>query len=188
MDTSNRRETIPNSLRTAVYERDKHRCRYCGRTDRKLCLDHVYPVSRGGETSFENLVTACVPCNAGKCNKVGIWPRPVDYVEMRDRVIGLQKETDEVLFDLDVFVLTQIFKTRDAEGRVNLWDIGRIVLRYELDVLEVCAFLDRRTNINPSFRLRIERMGIDQFFDKARAWDKQCNVPLLSNRANGNDR
>ena len=51
--------------RKNVMRRDRHRCQYCGKRD-SLTIDHVMPRSRGGRDSWENLVTACVPCNNRK--------------------------------------------------------------------------------------------------------------------------
>lgn len=54
--------------RTNVYLRDRHRCQYCGErgTPRELTLDHVHPRSRGGTTSWRNVVVSCVRCNVEK--------------------------------------------------------------------------------------------------------------------------
>ncbi|OZC54879.1 hypothetical protein CH289_07930 [Rhodococcus sp. RS1C4] len=51
-----------------MLRRDNHTCRYCGATapEVKLAVDHVIPVALGGFDEPSNLVTACVPCNAGK--------------------------------------------------------------------------------------------------------------------------
>lgn len=50
-----------------VLLRDKHQCMYCGVVgEQKLTVDHVFPKSRGGPSTFENLVCACVPCNTRK--------------------------------------------------------------------------------------------------------------------------
>jgi len=51
--------------RRAVLARDGYRCQYCGST-RHLTLDHVIPRSRGGITSWDNVVTSCAPCNVRK--------------------------------------------------------------------------------------------------------------------------
>jgi hypothetical protein len=54
--------------RIKVFERDSYICRYCQRqlTRFTATLDHIMPVVEGGNNSFENLVTACLPCNSKK--------------------------------------------------------------------------------------------------------------------------
>lgn len=54
--------------RRNIMKRDRHTCQYCG-TKSDLTLDHVMPRSRGGEDSWENLVTACNQCNVKKGNR-----------------------------------------------------------------------------------------------------------------------
>ncbi len=54
--------------RKNVLRRDHHRCQYCGSKD-QLTIDHVFPKSRGGRDTWENLVAACVPCNNRKGNR-----------------------------------------------------------------------------------------------------------------------
>ena len=58
---------LPLSRKT-VLARDRYTCQYCGRRLPKseLTLDHVIPRQRGGETSWENVVTACKACNQRK--------------------------------------------------------------------------------------------------------------------------
>jgi 5-methylcytosine-specific restriction endonuclease McrA len=57
--------------RINVLTRDNFTCQYCGKrlAVRKLNYDHVVPRSRGGRTVWENIVTACYPCNARKDNR-----------------------------------------------------------------------------------------------------------------------
>lgn len=57
--------------RINVLTRDGFRCQYCGRKlpMRELNYDHVVPRVRGGGTSWENIVTACYPCNTRKANR-----------------------------------------------------------------------------------------------------------------------
>ena len=54
--------------RRNLFARDRNRCQYCGRSfpTSELTLDHVHPRSQGGGDSWENLVCACVRCNARK--------------------------------------------------------------------------------------------------------------------------
>jgi 5-methylcytosine-specific restriction endonuclease McrA len=51
--------------RVNIFKRDAHKCQYCG-INRDLTLDHLIPRSKGGKTSWGNLVTACRRCNARK--------------------------------------------------------------------------------------------------------------------------
>ncbi|MFQ5438005.1 MAG: HNH endonuclease [Paracoccaceae bacterium] len=52
-----------------LFLRDEFTCQYCGaRGD--LTFDHVIPRSRGGRTTWENVVAACGPCNLGKGSRL----------------------------------------------------------------------------------------------------------------------
>jgi 5-methylcytosine-specific restriction endonuclease McrA len=62
------RFTIPLSRRTLI-NRDDHMCQFCGDTEGPLTIDHVVPRSRGGSTSWENCVAACLRCNHRKGNR-----------------------------------------------------------------------------------------------------------------------
>ena len=52
--------------RHKVFERDKYLCHHCGKllTRFSATLDHLQPVSKGGDNSFANLITACLQCNS----------------------------------------------------------------------------------------------------------------------------
>lgn len=55
-------------LRWKVFQRDKYRCKVCGRRagDFELQVDHIIPWSKGGRTELENLRLLCWDCNQGK--------------------------------------------------------------------------------------------------------------------------
>ena len=61
---------------TFLFARDRYRCQYCGRhaTELKmreaLTRDHLIPLSRGGTNDWNNVVTACSPCNTRKGNRL----------------------------------------------------------------------------------------------------------------------
>ena len=55
--------------RREVFMRDGFRCQYCGEKTRELTLDHVVPRSRGGPHTWDNIVSACKPCNHGKAGR-----------------------------------------------------------------------------------------------------------------------
>lgn len=57
--------------RQKVFERDGYKCHYCVKqlTRFSATLDYIQPVSKGGDNSYENLITACLHCNAERGNK-----------------------------------------------------------------------------------------------------------------------
>src|SRR5436190_16054638 len=69
---------IPHQTRALsrknILLRDRNTCQYCGEllSSSELTLDHVVPRSRGGASSWENLVACCHPCNRSKWNQLPI--------------------------------------------------------------------------------------------------------------------
>jgi 5-methylcytosine-specific restriction endonuclease McrA len=59
--------THPAFTRFNVFLRDKFSCQYCG-DDSDLTFDHIIPRSKGGQTTWQNVVAACSPCNLRKGN------------------------------------------------------------------------------------------------------------------------
>lgn len=53
----------------AILKANRYRCYYC-KEKTKLTMDHVIPLSKGGEHRKENVVPACVPCNSRKNNRL----------------------------------------------------------------------------------------------------------------------
>ena len=71
----NTREPITPRLRAEILKRDDYRCADCGASPKtnkevKLEVHHLKPVSLGGQTTPENLMTNCHLCNAGKSDKI----------------------------------------------------------------------------------------------------------------------
>ena len=62
----------PAFTRFNVFLRDRFSCQYCGgRFDAEdLTFDHVIPRARGGRTLWNNVVTACAPCNLRKGHRL----------------------------------------------------------------------------------------------------------------------
>ncbi len=86
--------------RQNVFKRDKFACQYCG-SSKTLTLDHIIPRSKGGKTSWSNLVTACQPCNTRKGDrtpdqanlKLRSKPQKPTYMMfLRDHAGGMRKE------------------------------------------------------------------------------------------------
>lgn len=83
--------------RRNVMKRDGFSCMYCGsRSD--LTIDHIVPRSKGGKTTWENLVTACTSCNNKKDNKdlheVGFRLRTIPKTP--NRIVFLRQEVNSI--------------------------------------------------------------------------------------------
>jgi len=52
-----------------ILKRDNFICQYCSETSQVLTIDHIIPKSRGGKTTWNNVVAACKPCNLKKSDK-----------------------------------------------------------------------------------------------------------------------
>lgn len=85
--------------RREVFIRDNFTCQYCGRMSHDLTIDHVIPRSRGGKHVWENLTSACKPCNHRKGGKspgearmtlrrTPYEPRPGRYYAIQRRLEG----------------------------------------------------------------------------------------------------
>lgn len=75
----------PPLTNRALFERDGHLCMYCGRKHRagELSRDHVFPVARGGQNIWTNVLTACKFCNCRKDDRTpeeaGMLPLALPY-------------------------------------------------------------------------------------------------------------
>lgn len=93
------RKSTGKRQRFNIFKRDKFTCQYCGRTPPAivLVLDHILPVSKGGETIDHNLITSCETCNQGKADGLlGDVPQAIDanlaaQVERREQLEAFNK-------------------------------------------------------------------------------------------------
>lgn len=62
------RGKVTNKMRFSIYSRDGYRCCMCGKRDRgdNLEIDHIYPIAKGGKSTYDNLQTLCHRCNQKK--------------------------------------------------------------------------------------------------------------------------
>ncbi len=69
---------VPNTVlrfnRKNLYLRDRYVCQYCAKKfpAGTLSMDHVIPKSRGGQTSWTNIVTSCIICNTRKADRTPV--------------------------------------------------------------------------------------------------------------------
>jgi 5-methylcytosine-specific restriction endonuclease McrA len=104
---------------TFLFARDEYRCQYCHRHRSSLrgreflTRDHIVPISRGGDNSWQNVVTACSPCNNRKGsrlpNEVGmhlvrtpIEPNYVQLIWAVRRITAVQAKYIRMFYGEDV--------------------------------------------------------------------------------------
>jgi len=81
-----------NKARAIIFKRDGYRCFYCGQSleedpDLLLLLDHIIPISKGGGSSADNLVTSCSLCNFMKGNLL-LEDAHYDEISKRNKELG----------------------------------------------------------------------------------------------------
>lgn len=86
------RQPIRKSVRFEVFKRDSFTCQYCGckAPDVILHVDHINPVSKGGDNEIINLITSCADCNLGKsdrtlCDSAAIDRQRAQLDELNER-------------------------------------------------------------------------------------------------------
>lgn len=93
-----KRKSTGKRQRFEIFKRDHFTCQYCGKQppDVVLVVDHINPVSEGGDNDPLNLITACEPCNQGKAHKAlgNIAPKPdadLEWLEMQQEIAELRR-------------------------------------------------------------------------------------------------
>lgn len=121
-----RRKALTKGLRFEVFKRDGFVCRYCGRKPPEVVLhvDHLLPVSKGGENELGNLISACRDCNAGKSARLlGDVPAPleiqaIDTSNNQKRMAEL-KEYREKLLERQRFLEDSIEELKNFWAEAN---------------------------------------------------------------------
>ncbi len=110
--TADQRSGVPALTNARLFRRDGHMCLYCGEVlpASLLTRDHIVPVSAGGQDTWENVATACRPCNYRKDNllleKTGMKLLAVPFAP--NRAEGLILENRHILGDQMEFLRAHI--------------------------------------------------------------------------------
>lgn len=100
-----------------LFERDRHLCAYCGQVFKHedLTREHIHPVSKGGEDTWMNVVTACKDCNWKKSDtlleKSGMTLLYMPYIPNRYEDFLLQRGGKKIIADQMEFLLEKVPKT-----------------------------------------------------------------------------
>lgn len=134
-----KRTVIPKRARFEVFKRDSFKCQYCGKCapDVILHVDHIDPVSKGGNNDIMNLITACVDCNLGKSDRaledssaIEKQRKQLEELNERREQIELMLEWRNALKDMDEDVVSFIVQAiDDAMDARSVNDSGRAHIR-----------------------------------------------------------
>jgi hypothetical protein len=116
----------PAFSRQNVYLRDRNICQFCGRKFRSddMNMDHVIPKSKGGQTTWENIVLSCVPCNN----------RKKDHSLKESGMKLIRKPFQPTLADLKINPIEQL-RMRIRSKPPKTWEafLGEFYWKVELD-------------------------------------------------------
>ena len=104
------RNKVPFSKKN-VMVRDGFTCQYCGVKNTRLTIDHVYPKSKGGKSSFENCTTSCKECNNKKgdrlCREVKMYPKKIpnaptisEFLMLKMKTLGIKEILNDFFNDV----------------------------------------------------------------------------------------
>ena len=128
------RKPLSKSVRFEVMKRDSFTCQYCGQEapDVILEIDHIVPVSKGGDDSIMNLVTACRDCNRGKTNRelsddtaVKKQKRQADELQERREQLQMMVEWKKALLEELEEQIDSVEDLIQAWTGLSLSDYGR---------------------------------------------------------------
>jgi len=113
------RSPIGKKKRFDVFKRDGFKCQYCGAMppDTTLEVDHIVPVSGGGDDSADNLITACFGCNRGKGDRsLAAIPQTLE-----DKAAEIAER------EAQVTALAALIKEAHDLAEDRMWEIAEIL-------------------------------------------------------------
>lgn len=110
-----------------VFLRDEYTCQYCGLNAYNLphrhdilTLDHYIPKSKGGDKTFNNIITACKRCNIKKADKQNMQPLVKPYRPSYFEMIKKRKNYPITIPDI-------------RWNEFLMWDDDKIFLKENID-------------------------------------------------------
>lgn len=182
---SSKRKNLSKRLRFEVFKRDRFTCQYCGAIapDVVLHVDHIEPVSKGGDNDMLNLITACSTCNSGKsnielCDDAAVQKQRamIDELSQRREQIEMMLSWREGLKTIDDELQQRVI---DAWTAVtpgwHLNDAGIVSIRKMLKTYSIVEVLDAIDTVSENY-LRIGDDGLATEESVIEAWQK---IPAL---------
>lgn len=116
------RKPLGKTLRFNIFKRDFFKCQYCGSTPPAVVLeiDHIIPVSKGGDNNELNLITSCFDCNRGKrdallttipnqANIELIKEKEAQYLEYQKLLRSISKRYDKEIDTINTLFIDCVY-------------------------------------------------------------------------------
>ena len=122
MKVAAKRKPISKAVRHEILKRDSFTCQYCGKSapDVVLEIEHIIPVSKGGDNETLNLITACFDCNRGKGNKLLSDDTMIKKQKKQLKELNERKEQLKLLIEWKKELLT--IENQSVEYAVEYWN------------------------------------------------------------------
>jgi hypothetical protein len=186
-----KRKTISKKTRFEVFKRDSFKCQYCGESapDVILEVDHIDPVSKGGEDEMVNYITACRSCNSGKSDRklddnTTLAKQRAQLEELNERREQLEmmmswrsgmKEIEEIQVEkaLDLFFELSSGWNLNEKGAK---EATKLIKKYGL-----LAVLDAIETASESYIVFDNETGRATKDSAAKAWAKVAGILVMKN-------
>lgn len=145
-----KRKQLSKTARFELFKRDGFVCQYCGAHPPHVILhiDHIVAVSKGGDSSPENLITACDQCNIGKATRdISVVPQ-----SLREKAKLIAEQEKQILGYQSVI--------QGKRDRIHneCWRVISTLFPYDKDISK---------SDFQSVRIFIERLGFYETLDAA---------------------
>lgn len=146
------RSGMTKKIRFEVFKRDGFKCQYCGSSapDVVLHVDHVTPVSKGGDNDMMNLITSCDSCNGGKSDRELSDNSVLEKQRQQLQELNLKREQLEMMISWrdglkslkDDVVDVVVAKIEECITPFTVNDNGRKAVKRWLRIYKVEEILD----------------------------------------------
>lgn len=188
-----KRKSLSQKVRFEVFKRDGFTCQYCGESapDVILNVDHISPVSKGGDNDVMNLITACFDCNSGKSDReldddTVISKQRAQLAELNERreQLEMMLKWRDGLRDIRDEQLAAFVERWSEAVDCNLTESGELIVRKLLRRFSLQQLLDAM-DIAIEAYLRYGKDGERTFESVEVAFSKIGGIAY--NQANGSD-
>lgn len=156
-----KREPLSKKIRFEVFKRDQFKCQYCGASapDVVLHVDHINPVSKGGENDILNLITSCQPCNSGKKDRllddksvIEKQRKMLEELDEKRAQLQMMLEWRDELKNFDHEVLESVIERIESRLCVEVNSSGISMVKGWMSKFELCELLDAIDNVRDVYK------------------------------------